>query len=516
MRALLPSVLIVATWLAALVAPVAADEIDDAARLPVPKAIAALEALLAKAAGDDGAALRIRRHLGAVYVDSGQPYASLSYLEAAADASKSDADRLAYAGALLATAKSNIAERRMGRNVNPFLRDALIVAKQIGDADPQGLLARVLIQIEAHYLLGELEEAVGAWSVLNLEAQPKAARARVQELIARVRYAQGAWVEAAEAFAQAGNDLGAAAAWDAARQPEKSTPIYARVITANPTASGAMAQAVRGARYTGGHGALLEALADIPVPDGRAGLPLLHARAELLEAGGRAVEALPLLRDAQGRDKRDPRAVLSLARLLIVTAKPGDDEAWDQAADAYIEAIQRAPENRAAATGLSWVADRTYRTLWNAWRDARVTDRCVRVQQALVVATPDDAWAWANLGNTLRVLGRTEEALAAYAKALAANPFEPGVQSDRGLALGAAGRLTDALAAYERSLALDGGHLAGRQNAARSLWLAGKDDAAEAHLGAAVTTARAVGRGPGTYRHLLDRIWRTRQDPRLR
>jgi len=154
--------------------------------------------------------------------------------------------------------------------------------------------------------------------------------------------------------------------------------------------------------------------------------------------------------------------------------------------------------------------------LWSSWRVAAITSRCVRVQQALVAAQPDDAWAWANLGNTLRMLGRTKEALAAYARARAANPYEPGILSDQGLCLAAAGRPDEALAAFEASVRLDGAHLAGRQNVARARWLRGEDDRAEAQLAAALRTARTGGRGAGTYRFLLERIWRTRREPGLR
>ena len=181
-----------------------------------------------------------------------------------------------------------------------------------------------------------------------------------------------------------------------------------------------------------------------------------------------------------------------------------------------MQALGRAPEDEAAANGLFYIAGRDYALLWKRWRDPQLSGRCVRVQRALVEARPDDALSLSNLGNTLRVLGDMPGALRAYEQAREANPYDPGVRSDQGLALSAAGRQGAALAAYEDSIELDAGHLAGRQNAARSHWLRGEDDAAAVHLGAAIRTARAVSRNPATYRFLLDRVWRTRRDPGLR
>jgi len=516
--------LVILTVALALGAPCArADDIDTAAALPPEQALERLEALLEKAVGEQRAedALRIRRHLGRLYVAAGNPYAALAHLEAVAEGapeSERGPDRLAYAEALLATARENIRRQGLGRAVQPFLRDAVTAAERTPkDGVDAGFLARrQLVLIEAHFLLDEQEPAATAWEVARADSQPADVKRTLYEWLARIRYAQQRWADAGAAFETAGNDLGAAASWDAARQPERSIPIYARRIAAEPSDAGVLAQALRGARYTGAHGALLEALSGIPTPEGAAGIELLLARVELLEAAGRAADALPLLRDAKTRDENDPRPCLQLGRMLILASDPQDEDAWDAAADAYIDAIRRAPDSSAAAEGLSWIASRDYARLWNTWRDARIPGRCIRVQEALVAAAEDDALAWMNLGNTLRVLGEHERALEAYARAVEANPFDPAVQSDRGLALSAAGREADALAAYEKSLALDSGHISGRQNAARLLWLQGDDDKAEAHLGAAVRTARAIGRSPGTYRFLLDRIWRTRRDPGLR
>lgn len=516
-----------------------ADDIDDAAALPADKAVPALEALLdaARKAGDGERLYRVHEVLGEIHMRRGEPYAALEHFEGRLKArGRKPADRIAYAQALLAVAKSNIASGGMGRQIQPFLRDALDTVKDLSLARPvdgkahEGKLpvppplraALALVVVEAHYLLGDMEAASAALAQAHTGKQPlvgglpEGFLAPLRDLRARVRYAQRRYADAAQDWLAAGNLLGAAAAFDAARMPEKSMPIYADRIRAAPHDAALIARALAGARFTRAQGTLLGLLDGLEPPAGKAGVPLLLARASLLEDAGRAREALAPLREAAARDEKDERALVDLGRLLVVTGDKADEATWDAAADAYIEAIRRRPASERAALGLQFIARRDFGRLWRVWRNPRVRARCVRVQQAVVAADPEDAVALGDLGNILRVLGRHEESLAAYARAREANPFDPGVESDAGLALSGAGRDADALAAYERSLELDPGHLAGRQNAARAHWLAGRDDAATAHLGAAVRTARAVGRSPGTYRFLLERMWRTRRDPTVR
>ena len=512
--------------LAALLAPGGrawADEIDDAAALPGDEAAAALEVLLEQADAGPARRLRLERALGDAYLRAGDSNAAVPHLEAVVAAAPQDAQaRIIYAEALLAVARAHIAGEALGRNIMPFLRDALdTVAPLSPGADPRydetwrARLARVVM--EAQYLRQDHDAALAWAQRADLGSFPKDIQPALRDLEARVLYARGDLEAAAEAFDRAGNPLGAAAAFDAARKPDRSLPVYARLVAAAPADAALLDRALASARYHKAHGALLAALAEVPVPDGVSGVALLRARAELLEGGGRAADALPLLRDAAARDPSGASALLDLGRLTIVAAAdPLDPDAWDAAADAYIQALEREPEGGAAVDAISWLASKDFGRLWNSWRDPRVTGRCVRVQEALVRVVPDDALAWANLGNTLRVLGRHEEALAAYEQARQANPYDPAVRSDHGLALSAAGRAQDALEAYEDSVRLDTGHTAGGQNAARGFWRLGRDEAAEAYLAAAARTSRAVGVSPGSYRFLLDRIWRTRQAPSVR
>ncbi len=67
---------------------------------------------------------------------------------------------------------------------------------------------------------------------------------------------------------------------------------------------------------------------------------------------------------------------------------------------------------------------------------------------------PRHAEAWSNRGNTLKSLKRYDEALDSFDKALAAQPDYPAALSNRGAALFEMGRYEDALATYDRSLAI--------------------------------------------------------------
>jgi tetratricopeptide (TPR) repeat protein len=525
--ALLAGLLALGAWLPGVGRTARADEVDDLAARSDADAGAALEALLdkARAAKDTARVARLDEVLARRYERAQAWDRAVPHLEALVESGGGPKLRIRYAEALVHVAQANIATQGPGLNVAPFLRDAVDAVSSLPPGpdkryDESWRARLVAVVAQARHLLQDPEAALDWLARAKIDSLPEAARPGLHDLRARILYAKHAWEESAAEFERAGNPIAAASAWDAARRPDRSVPIYAKALHAAPSDKALIARALASARYNKAHGELLAALADIPVPAGADGAPLLMLRSQLLEAGGKEAEALAQAKLAAARTKVDTAPLVAVGRLTILAAgpEPGED-AWDAAADAYMEALARDPESTAAAQGLNWIAGRDYARLWNTWQDGRVAGRCVRVQEALTRAMPDDALSWANLGNTLRVLGRTDDALAAYQKACEANPYDPAVRSDQGLAFSAAGRPQEALAAYEESVRLDSGHLAGRQNAARMLMLSGKPgdlDRAAEQLGAAVRTARAVGSSPDTYRYLLDRIWRIRRDPALR
>jgi len=78
----------------------------------------------------------------------------------------------------------------------------------------------------------------------------------------------------------------------------------------------------------------------------------------------------------------------------------------------------------------------------------------MRAQSALALQIkPDDPEALLNHANVLKILGRLDEALAGFERALTTKPGWPQAENNRGTVLQALGRHTEALAAYDRALA---------------------------------------------------------------
>ena len=87
---------------------------------------------------------------------------------------------------------------------------------------------------------------------------------------------------------------------------------------------------------------------------------------------------------------------------------------------------------------------------------------------------PDDAAALANLGVALTAIGRIEEAVGAFDRALAIRPALPEALNGRGIAQQRLGRLEEALASYERALALKPDYVAALQNRGNALQALGR------------------------------------------
>ncbi|HEX7243900.1 MAG TPA: tetratricopeptide repeat protein, partial [Longimicrobiaceae bacterium] len=68
---------------------------------------------------------------------------------------------------------------------------------------------------------------------------------------------------------------------------------------------------------------------------------------------------------------------------------------------------------------------------------------------------PENAATWSNRGAALGRLERHEEAIEAYDRVLAVDPEDAAAWSNRGAALGSLGRYEEELEAYDRALALD-------------------------------------------------------------
>jgi len=461
----------------------------------------------------EGDASRVRLHaaLGDALMRSGETYAALQHLQAAAEQRGTAEDHLALAWALLSIARANAAAgQSRWIEVVPYLEDTIAEAEQ---AEGDGVVAvrRQALVGEARYLMGEPEAAVAAWSGIDLSPLGAQEAARLEDLDARALYDLGRFDESAAAFERAGNVRGAASALAAARKGPEAVAAYAKLLAADPTDETLLEEAVAAARYASAEAELAGALSDLEV-DETARAPILVARAQLAEASGAMDAAERLAVAATEADPAAARPWRELGRIRLLTAG-GDDDRLDEAIGALLESLRRAPADDGLVRLLWDVAGRDYTLLW---RSSRAAARTLRVQQALVDASPEDELALANLGNTLRLMGRADEAVEAYDRAVALAPYDPAILSDRGLALSGRGDAKAALAAFEAAVEADPDFDAARQNAARQHWLAGRDDEAAAHLGEAERRTRAVGGNWMRYRFLLDRVYRTRVRPEVR
>ena len=85
-------------------------------------------------------------------------------------------------------------------------------------------------------------------------------------------------------------------------------------------------------------------------------------------------------------------------------------------------------------------------------------EEAVAMLQARLAEQPDDATAWRLLGRSLRLLGRPDDAVAAYRRAIAVagNDDAPAAELGEALVAAAAGRVDDeAMAAFAAALAHD-------------------------------------------------------------
>ncbi|MDA1195619.1 MAG: hypothetical protein O2894_10600, partial [Planctomycetota bacterium] len=244
-----------------------ADDIDDAAGRPYAEAVEALETLLdsARQANELERMTRIRRSLATRHLQAADLDAALPPLESLAHQSEATvADKVIYAEVLLGIARINIQASAFGRKVHPFLRDAVDIlaplplrAEAVPAAEIRGRL--VLALTEAHWLLGEHGRALDVVTRGRQDPLPAALTPALSDFEARARYAQQDYEGAARAFLVAGNPMGAAAAFDAARKPEASLPLYAAAIAAAPEDEATLERALAAVRFHKAHAQFLDA-----------------------------------------------------------------------------------------------------------------------------------------------------------------------------------------------------------------------------------------------------------------
>jgi predicted TPR repeat methyltransferase len=97
-----------------------------------------------------------------------------------------------------------------------------------------------------------------------------------------------------------------------------------------------------------------------------------------------------------------------------------------------------------------------------------------------IAIKPDYAEAHSNLGNTLKELGRLEDAVASYNRAIAIKPDYAEAHSNLGTTLKALGRLEDAEASYNKAIAIKPEYAEAHSNLGTTLKALGRLEDAEA------------------------------------
>ncbi|MDO9537809.1 MAG: tetratricopeptide repeat protein [Thermoplasmata archaeon] len=91
---------------------------------------------------------------------------------------------------------------------------------------------------------------------------------------------------------------------------------------------------------------------------------------------------------------------------------------------------------------------------------------------------PNDSWAWFNKGVSLHRLGLLGEALYCYDKALTYNPNDPDLLSNKGIALRTLGRADEAMQCYKKALSINPGDSGIWSNMGVTYRVMGMNDAA--------------------------------------
>ena len=68
---------------------------------------------------------------------------------------------------------------------------------------------------------------------------------------------------------------------------------------------------------------------------------------------------------------------------------------------------------------------------------------------------PNDAWGWRNKGGALYALGKYDEAIKCYDKAIEIDPNNPVVWNNKGLALNSLGKYDEAITSYDKAIERD-------------------------------------------------------------
>ena len=132
----------------------------------------------------------------------------------------------------------------------------------------------------------------------------------------------------------------------------------------------------------------------------------------------------------------------------------------------------------------------------------RIDEAIVHYEKALVIK-PAYAEAHNNLGNTLHKLDRSEEAFAHYRRALAINPNYAEAHDNLGVALAALGQYEEAIICHEKALAINPDDAETHNHFGNTLNMLGRSEAAIAHHKRAVEARPNQPEFHGDFGHAL-------------
>jgi curved DNA-binding protein CbpA len=91
----------------------------------------------------------------------------------------------------------------------------------------------------------------------------------------------------------------------------------------------------------------------------------------------------------------------------------------------------------------------------------------------------DDVWGWRNKGGALYFLGKYNEAIKCYDKAIEIDPNNPVVWNNKGLALNSLGKYDEAITSYDKAIGIDPNDADAWNNKGLALNSLGNDDEAK-------------------------------------
>jgi superkiller protein 3 len=191
------------------------------------------------------------------------------------------------------------------------------------------------------------------------------------------------------------------------------------------------------------------------------------------------------------------------ARVKIADILSEDLRDPDGSISHYLEALKSDPENERARVEVARLA-------LNKAAGGDL-DEAHRLFTVLREAQPNEPSHTANLALVEKELGRPERGVELYLEAEERFPFNARLANDRGLLLMGLGREDEAIAAFEKALNRDPEFLDALENLGAYSRLRGDRDAAVTRFRSAYDRVRAEGGDAGKFRRYLDKVARERE-----